>query len=70
MNGKVLQNFLPADYNIQTAAIPIQFEAGCDAELKFYGIGGENNSYGAFIKSVSLVQTPHCSQYPPHPQYP
>ena len=48
----------------------MEFEAGCEAELKFCGFGGVNYSYGALIKSVSLVKKPSIPTYPQYPQYP
>lgn len=70
LGGKTLKTFLPTDYQIKTETIDVQFDGACEAELRFCGISGENNSYGAFIKSVSLVRkavSPPIYQVPQFP---
>lgn len=70
LGGKALKSITPSDYQIHSETIDVEFSSGCEAELRFCGIGGDNNSYGAFIKSVSLVKklpNPPVYQIPQYP---
>lgn len=68
-NGVNLKTVNPADYQLHSETIEFDVKSNClTGEVKFCGVGGASNSYGAFIKGVSLKRKP-CDdpiQLPPH----
>ena len=54
-NGKSLKRITPLGDRIQTDTIDIEVRNVCEGSVRFCGIGGENNIFGAVLKSVRLI---------------
>lgn len=40
LNGNTLKTITPADYQVHSEVIDVEINSGCEAELKFCGVGG------------------------------
>lgn len=64
-DGKKIKSLNPCDYKVHTETIDIDVKTDCqNEEVKFCAVGTAN-SYGAFIKSVSLRRKPVVSNPKP-----
>lgn len=55
LNGVLLKTITPTDYTPQTQLIDVQVANGCAPMIKVCGLGADEGSYGAIIKSVNVI---------------
>ena len=55
-NDVVLKTIKPTSYALQAETIKFPVNKTVDGKVRFCSVGGENNSEGAILKSVSLFK--------------
>lgn len=65
--NKELKTITPLNHEINTDIVDIEVSSESDGRIEFCGFGEINNSYGAIIKSVSLVRKGDLSTHPIEP---
>ncbi len=54
--NKELKKVTPQNHNVNTDILKIEVKSESNGRVEFCGFGGLKNSYGAIIKSVSLIK--------------
>jgi hypothetical protein len=55
-NGNLLKKITPADDRFRTEVIGIHVNTECDGVVEFCSVGGQNNVYGAILKTVQMIK--------------